>query len=359
MEKEPNLYEELYDTEDPRYIKSFVLTDTDEYLSFFERFGYVVIRDILTAEQCEETIADIWEVARSDDPEADPNDITKPFEFTGIASEGILPFAPVFTEIAVRNRCNAGIFSVCKNILGDDDVLINHDRYGLFRPTKGVVKDGKELNFPNYKTKLNVHLDMNPWNYIDKSKEGIDIMKLDFLSYGNADDFIAENNICYSIYRSTEKEKLEDIDETELMKVSRHNIQGLINLADNLEEDGGFHLVPEFHKKYINWTLKNVELGTQFSSASDFILLPKRLPLYNETIRITCRAGSIIIWSQLLPHGSRPNDSNRPRYAQFFKVFPRSKFPDDILTKRKKFLQTIMGLNYITLTDDEKKLLDI
>ena len=32
------------------------------------------------------------------------------------------------------------------------------------------------------------------------------------------------------------------------------HVQGLINLADNRAEDGGFHIVPGFHKVFSEWT---------------------------------------------------------------------------------------------------------
>ena len=31
-------------------------------------------------------------------------------------------------------------------------------------------------------------------------------------------------------------------------------VQGLINLADNRDEDGGFTVVPGFHKLFLKWT---------------------------------------------------------------------------------------------------------
>jgi len=34
------------------------------------------------------------------------------------------------------------------------------------------------------------------------------------------------------------------------------------------------------------------------------------------------RAGSMVVWSQCLPHGSLPNMSDRFRSAQFLKMFP-------------------------------------
>lgn len=63
-------------------------------------------------------------------------------------------------------------------------------------------------------------------------------------------------------------------------------------------------------------------------------MLPENEPLQDLAIRITARlesrtnvlifgrAGSVIVWNQKVAHGSAPNESERCRYAQFFKVFP-------------------------------------
>ena len=44
------------------------------------------------------------------------------------------------------------------------------------------------------------------------------------------------------------------------------SVQGLINLADNRPEDGGFQIVPGFHKNFLQWTNKTRStLGKCFS----------------------------------------------------------------------------------------------
>ena len=35
-------------------------------------------------------------------------------------------------------RQNARLYLACSTVLGTDDILVNHDRFGLFRPTKDV-----------------------------------------------------------------------------------------------------------------------------------------------------------------------------------------------------------------------------
>ena len=46
--------------------------------------------------------------------------------------------------------------------------------------------------------------------------------------------------------------------------------------------------------------------------------------LLGRSMRVPMRAGSVLIWNQLLFHGTSPNmGTNRCRYAQYLKAFPR------------------------------------
>jgi hypothetical protein len=52
------------------YVKSFILSSNDcpeaeEARAFFEQYGFVVITNVFTPEQCAETISDIWNVIES------------------------------------------------------------------------------------------------------------------------------------------------------------------------------------------------------------------------------------------------------------------------------------------------------
>jgi len=99
-------------------------------------------------------------------------------------------------------------------------------------------------------------------------------------------------------------------------------LQGVINICDNTEEDGGFIIVPGFQKVFkdyfnllkpdlsrssYNWTIKNI-LFNKYA---------KRIPM---------KAGSIVIWNQCMAHGSMTNFSDKIRVAQFIKMFPKKRF---------------------------------
>ncbi len=107
--------------------------------------------------------------------------------------------------------------------------------------------------------------------------------------------------------------------------VGELHVQGLVNLADNLEDDGGFWLVPGFHKYIAQWATERKSLSKKFGRYLQFTLFDESdVPdMYAAACHISTRAGSAILWDQRIMHGSRANRSLRPRFAQFFKIFPR------------------------------------
>lgn len=102
----------------------------------------------------------------------------------------------------------------------------------------------------------------------------------------------------------------------------QQNVQGLVNLHDNLEEDGGFQIIPGFHRHLVEWAKNTPHLKRQYGNRATFIVIPENEPIQKLSIRVTARAGSAVLWDQRTVHGSRPNNSSNPRYAQFFKMFP-------------------------------------
>jgi hypothetical protein len=200
-------------------------------------------------------------------------------------------------------------------ILGTENLLVNQGRYGMFRPVK---------EHPERATMTNLHLDINPWRYfeglffsllcslvlflifvLDKDNSH-QIQTLTALRYNSIQDWITENN------------------EPGCATIGEQHVQGLVNLADNLEEDGGFWLVPGFHKHLPQWTAEHEELRQRYGLHITFNLFEKRdIPeMYAAACHISSRAGSAILWDQRTMHGSRANCSLQPRFAQFVKMFP-------------------------------------
>ncbi|UJR07067.1 hypothetical protein I4U23_011355 [Adineta vaga] len=308
------------------YVQSFNLSSSDclevaEARAFFEKYGFVVISNVFTPEQCEATIADIWNVIESFVGQPVRHDdklwTEQIWSRTGIRSEGIIGSASLWTRQILLNRQTASLHTAFATVLGTDDLLVNQDRYGMFRPTK---------DYPDRATMTNLHLDMNPWNYIEDQDNADQLKILAKLRYQGDNDWIVENN------------------EPGCARVGELHVQGLVNLADNLEEDGGFWLVPGFHKYISQWAQEHRSLRSRFGRHSRFLLFDKdAIPdMYAAACHIPTRAGSAILWDQRTMHGSRANDSQRPRFAQFFKMFPRQ-HPAMTLERAERRRQAIVS----------------
>lgn len=221
----------------------------------------------------------------------------------------------LWTRQILLNRQTPALHAAFAAILGTENLLVNQDRYGMFRPAK---------EYPERATLTNLHLDLNPWRYfegllacllhslvlflvlmIDKDNS-YQIELLTSLRYKHGQDWIAENN------------------EPGCAAVGEQHVQGLVNLADNCEQDGGFWLVPGFHKHLRQWTTEHQKLGQYYGPFCTFNVFRKtHIPeMYAAACHISTRAGSAILWDQRTMHGSQANCSLRPRFAQFVKMFP-------------------------------------
>ncbi|WP_201314597.1 phytanoyl-CoA dioxygenase family protein [Dyella sp. EPa41] len=89
-------------------------------------------------------------------------------------------------------------------------------------------------------------------------------------------------------------------------------LQGILYLADVAENQGAFSCVPGFHRTLKQW-LKSVPAGQSIHEHARRTLTMKP---------IAAKRGDMIIWHHLLPHGSSPNRSNRPRVVQYMSLRP-------------------------------------
>jgi hypothetical protein len=90
-------------------------------------------------------------------------------------------------------------------------------------------------------------------------------------------------------------------------------VQGVLSLAPQDEETGGFQCVPELFADFDTW------VQTQPAD---------RDPMHPDTtglriVNVSMEAGDLLIFNSLLAHGVRPNHSvDRPRIAQYISMHP-------------------------------------
>lgn len=91
------------------------------------------------------------------------------------------------------------------------------------------------------------------------------------------------------------------------------NVQGVLSLVDTDPEVGGFQCVPELFRTLETW------LAAQPPDRDPY----KPDTTGFETKFIPMKAGDLLIFNSLLPHGIRPNTSkNRVRMAQYISMYP-------------------------------------
>ncbi|KAL6070591.1 NADAR domain-containing protein [Balamuthia mandrillaris] len=236
--------------DDPTYIRSFALEETEAIQQFYQRYGLVVIRDVFSSQECQDTVEDIFSLLEQGSKQrwqrSDPSTWGN-WPSSGIEKYGMPSKAPVTTRVAFRNRQNAKLLQACSTLFTKDtELMISIDRYGLCRPTVGVPFGSSLKDMPQWKTAPSLHLDVNPWAFLSETNHALP--KLSALEYGRhrLNDFIFENN---QVHHSTSANGV--------------HIQGVINLLDNREEDGGFHCVPGFLHCFEAWAKENEHSQTE------------------------------------------------------------------------------------------------
>ena len=83
--------------------------------------------------------------------------------------------------------------------------------------------------------------------------------------------------------------------------------QGVLYLSDCGEDGGGFRCCPGFHRRFNEW-LSTIPPGTSLEQEDDghWIRTHKQLAqqLEPEAVTVPARAGSLVVWHRLLPHGN-------------------------------------------------------
>ena len=262
-------------------------------LAFFEIFGFIVVREVISKIEVEETKDEFFShMEKESNGKFDREDVNT-FDKWKSKSFGMAGTQACFGTKALKNRQNPNVYKAFACILNEKNLLVNHDRWAMYRPTK---------LFPKLKTRDNIHLDFNPRLYLNDEKDVVR-SRLRKLSYSDTRDLgPGENNNITRKFGLT--------------------VQAVLNFCDNREKDGGLQVVPGSHEiSYFEEWVRDLDDVIPDKSAS-FAIQPHN-KLNQLAQRITMRAGSIAIWNQRLVHGSKHNQSDKYRLVQFIRMFPR------------------------------------
>ena len=91
----------------------------------------------------------------------------------------------------------------------------------------------------------------------------------------------------------------------------------MLYLVDTKQGEGGFQCVPGLHRRAteVSAGISDEDLRHQ--------QLHERFPeQIGPPIEVEAEAGDFIIWHSALPHGNSRNHSDKPRLAQYVRLFP-------------------------------------
>ncbi len=110
-------------------------------------------------------------------------------------------------------------------------------------------------------------------------------------------------------------------------------VQGVLSLTDTPAEQGGFQCVPGFPLQFDSW------VATQPVDRDPW--KPDLTGLRVEPI--PTRAGDLLIWHSLLPHGTAANHGSRPRIAQYLSMFPAREDDETLRLQRVRQWQECLS----------------
>ena len=292
--------------EEDGYMKSFALQEHEEYKAFFETYGFVVIDNILSPNECAISCQEIWSFLQHHDDNIDqenpstwsethwPKNICRNGGFMGKfpywkrmanLNETFVSKQPQ----AWKNRENRDVYSVFAKLLCPK-LWTSIDRYGVMRPKTTSELEEKE----DWSTKSEwLHWDLSPFHY-GTSAAG------------------------FAPKKKIDRKGLEE-------NYGGLRVQGLITLTDCPVENGGFHCVPGFQHQFFQWREENINGYGALPGIQrrNFIEVPENDELRQHICQVPMRKGALLIWNSMLPHGNFPNQSKDEfRMVQYIKMIP-------------------------------------
>lgn len=383
------------DEEDDRFTKSFraptIATDGNvhgdetqhlaELLEFFDTYGFVVFRDVCSEDGCESLKSDMWGFIEEKYPGFSRHDDSTWDKWKG-KSYGMPQMDPIFTKEFLRMRqsetmygCFRALFDASSGDGADEketdektspskkinerniadkksppqscypnDLIVNHDRWLLYRKSEEFEDGTAEENVSHtgrWKTRRNLHLDMDPWQYYDGGSDTNAVsQRLKELKYEDCNliNFIQENN--------------------DVVRSFGLSVQAILNVNENLDGDGGTLVIPGFHRHHEEFFTQHSPNAMQKMKFAGRFLVDECNPMQKLGQRVPMRAGSMLVWDQRLIHGSAPNKSSNCRFGIPVKVFSRKileregNYPSRMEARAKTVLDSIEKSGFLDEISD-------
>jgi ectoine hydroxylase-related dioxygenase (phytanoyl-CoA dioxygenase family) len=107
------------------------------------------------------------------------------------------------------------------------------------------------------------------------------------------------------------------------------NVQGVLSLVDTDIDMGGFQCIPELYRTFDEW------VKTQPADRDPY----KPDTTGFTPTKVVTKAGDLLIFNSMQPHGIRPNYSEKARLAQYISMFPAQENNKELRETRIKSWQ--------------------
>jgi len=308
------------DEEDYRYTKSFTVDEavSDDAMQFYDTYGFIIFKNVLSYADCQSTFDDFWSLLEEQKNSTLRRDDINTWN-QGLSHFGMPKGSnAIFRPSLLRLRQNTNIHYCFASIIGRTDIMVSHDRWLLHRPTRNIggVLGQDRLD---WETRRNIHLDMNPWEFVGDDKANNDIRnRLSDLKYkASSRSFIFENN--------------------DVHKSMGRSVQGILNLNDVADvNSGGTILIPGSQKTFENW-IQGSRIDTKQKTKGPMQYKVRNGDkLQSRAQHVTLRAGSLLLFDRRCFHGSTPNRSSSCRAAVPISFFDASLLRNDPQRARER-----------------------
>jgi hypothetical protein len=281
----------------------------------YDRYGVVGVTGVLSPAECQSLISEGIEPCLPAGCRMDDVD-TFSLADHAINRYGVIGKSALFSPAILAARLHQNVCKAYSAVHGRDDVFACHDRAAWMRPAAINPAWDTPFSWPG------LHVDFSPLSYFGDDRTAVDrfLSNADFSS-GN---FVAENNAKHRSMGRT--------------------VQGVLNLFDNDEEDGGFQCVPGmFGAPLQEWVQNHTGLpGPEPNGRYELKAFGPDAKLGTRAVRVPCPAGTLILFDATLPHGTRPNASMRSRAILFLRYITSDELPPSAWQNRNAALRRIV-----------------
>lgn len=291
------------------------ISDVDAVRACYEKYGVVGVTGVLSEGECRTLITDglephLPEGCCMDDPS------TYSLADQGMNRYGVIGKTALFNPAILSARLHPNVIAAYTAVSGRDDVYACHDRAAWMRPAALNPAWDTPFSWPG------LHFDVSLAHYFNGNRAAVDAY-LNEVGYDTG-NFVGENNAKHVSMGRT--------------------VQGVLNLYDNNEEDGGFQCVPGmFGSALQQWASKHPALPKpEPNGRYELQNFGADLEIGTGAVRVPCPAGTLILFDATLPHGTKPNISTRSRAILFLRYITSDELPSAAWMKRNAALKRVV-----------------